>query len=158
MEEKLNQRDFLNRPPHRFGVDLAGRQLAGPKVVQGQGLVGHGICVVLAEEYGRWPRYPHLLAVKMIDLTQENSVIINGRIPISFAAKAGVRETEESHGNRITVEWEDLETGIETGFKVTATVVDDGLCSPTFAGKSTASVDEENISIYSEHCDATNFV
>ena len=67
MEEKLNKQDFLSQPPHHFGVDLAGHQLAGPKVVQGQGLIGHGICVVLAEEYGCWPGHPP--AAKMVDLT-----------------------------------------------------------------------------------------
>lgn len=48
--------------------------------------------------------------------------------------------------------------GIETGFKVTATIVDNSLDSPMFTRKPTFSVDEEGISISLEHQDITDFV
>ena len=99
--------------------------------------------MVLAEEYGRWPGCPNLLAVKMVDLTSENSVIFNGRIPISFAAKAGVQETEEVQGSRITVEWEDLEVGIEKGFKVTTALIDPKSEPVIFTKGPTSSMEED---------------
>jgi len=108
---------------------------------------------VLAEEYGRWPEDPSLLAVKMVDLNRENNKVVNGRIPIKFVGRGEVSETVEAYGNRITVEWPDLEAGMEAGLQITAAFALN-LPPPTFVRHSTSSSEEENVSISSEHNDS----
>lgn len=118
VDRQFRLRDPLNRPPPPFIYDFAHRQLAGPRLVQGLGLIGHGICVLLAEEYGRWPDTPHLLGVKLIDLTSKPPTFVHGRIPVKFVTAKGVRETAEAADGQIMVDWTDLE-GIEDGPQVT---------------------------------------
>ena len=117
VERSLTQPNLLNHPPPPFSIDLQSHQLAGPCLVQGQGLVGHGICVALVEEYGRFPGSPDLIAGKMVDLYEQKVVL--GRFPLTFVAIPGVRETTNTDGRRVSAIHQDLEAGMQRGFQIT---------------------------------------
>ena len=113
--------------------DITHRRLVGPHLVQGLGLVGHGICVALVEEFGRYPGKPFVLTGKVFSWNDQQ--FHNIKFPASFAAVPGVVETTEIGDMRITVEWQLLEDGMCRGLRASAISLDDyvdfkGLATP----------------------------
>ena len=113
---------FYHPTPGIF--DLRPYRLVGPRLVQGYGVIGHGIRLALIEEYGRWPNEKGIIAGRVFNWTSGN--IETGKIPIKFVSAPGVEETVEEFGARIVLEWQDLEAGLLRGMRATA-IVDDGV-------------------------------
>lgn len=122
-------------------IDLTKCRLVGPHLVQGLGLVGHGVCIALVEEYGRWPGQPFAVAGKVFSWDIQH--FSNIKFPAHFAAVPGVKETVDQEGVRITMEWQSMEDGISYGPRISATPLEDftelkGILEPLFLGSSDA--------------------
>jgi hypothetical protein len=107
----------LHQPP-TSEFDLRSYQLDGPRWTQGRGLVGHHAHLVLIEEYGRWLDERGVIAGRIYH--QESGRLIIGRIPIGFVSAPGVEETINYNDIEITVEWQDIESGMMRGVRATA--------------------------------------
>ena len=96
-------------------IDFSGFQLVGPRLVQGQGIIGRGICFVLIEELGRWPGHPGIIAGRLFSWEKREVVI--GKIPASFVAVSGVEEVIAMENGFFRFVWPDLETGMVHGLQ-----------------------------------------
>ena len=103
-------------------VDLSSYRLVGPRLTQGQGLIGHNVHLALIEEYGRWPKENRSIAGKAFSWTGSNLVQV--KFPTHFVTSPGVQETVDIGEVRITVEWQDLEAGISRGLRVSGITID----------------------------------
>lgn len=118
----LNGPNMFNQPPLPLKIDITSHQLIGQRLTQGRGIIGHGICAVLIEEYGRWPGKRGVIGGKLF--TWDGNELVHGKIPVQFVATPGVRETVENEETVMTVEWQDLESGMAQGLKAIAVTAD----------------------------------
>ena len=96
-------------------VDFSGYQLVGPRLVQGQGIIGCGFHYVLIEELGRWPGQPSMIAGRLFSWEKRDIVI--GKIPTSFVAVPGVEEVIAMEDGYFRFTWPDLESGMVHGLQ-----------------------------------------
>jgi hypothetical protein len=116
--------------PNRFhqatppsDIDITSHTIAGSRLVQGQGLIGHKIYVALIEEYGRWPGEEGVLAARVF--SWEDDVIHHARISVGLMNNKGVKEVLELEDGICAVhEWQDLEAGFSQGPRITAYILD----------------------------------
>ena len=102
--------------------DLKSYRLVGPRLTQGYGIIGHGFCIALLEELGRWPEPGSFIAGKVFSWDDEAVSI--AKIPTHFFTLPGVFETLEDEDKEVTVEWQELEEGLKRGPKVTVVPLD----------------------------------
>ena len=99
-------------------LNLTSYQLIGQRWTQGYGIVSRDFCAVLVDELGRYPGKSGSIAGKVFLWREGRMVFTN--IPIRFVTVPGVEETLEEADVRITLEWQDLESGMSNGPKVKA--------------------------------------
>lgn len=116
----MGQSDLFTQPPVAEEFDFSTCHLVGPQWTQGLGVVGHGICVALLEEFGRWPNDHGAIACRIFSW-KDNQVAI-AKIPISFVMVPGVEEMLEQDEVRIRIEWQELGAGMTQGPIVSAVV------------------------------------
>ena len=130
IQQRFGHHGPLYQPTFRTTMtfDFTSYQLVGLPLVQGRGLIGHHINVVLFEELGRCPHEREAILGKMFNWKDRKTVL--GKIPISFVAVAGVQETAEIGEYIVQWTWMDLEAGMSRGipFEVSRKTP-----SPTFA-------------------------
>ena len=114
-EECEDQSDIIHRR-RLIRLDLSLRRLVGPRLTQGQGLVGHGICVALVEEIGRWPGARKVLAGRFFSWNEDTLIL--GQFPVHFATVAGLEEIIRTPTGYLRHVWQDLESGLVQGLKI----------------------------------------
>ena len=90
-------------------LDLTSHKLIGPPLVQGLGIIGHHVNVILFEELGRCPSQPNAIVGKMFRWTDGRTIL--GKIPVKFVDIVGVRETVEAERHTVQWTWTELEDG-----------------------------------------------
>ena len=102
-------------PPLRIPLDLTPYHLVGPRLTQGLGLIGHGFCVALIEEFGRIPGEDGVIVGHFYSWNEE--MMVHGRIPIPFIAPAGVEEIARVKGGMVSFVWPEFGSGIVEGIQ-----------------------------------------
>ena len=110
LEEHISNHPFPVHPTEE--IDFSGYQLISPHLVQGEGIVGHGICFMLIEELGRWPGQPSIIARRLFSWEKRGVMI--GKIPASFVAVSGV-EVIMMENSFFRFVWSNLEIGMVHG-------------------------------------------
>lgn len=130
IQERFNRHGPLYQPTFRTitTFDFTPYQLIGPPLVQGRGLIGHHINVVLFEELGRCPDHRGVILGKVFRWKDRRTGL--GRIPVGFVAVAGVQETAELEEFIVQWTWMGLEEGMSYGIPFD---VSKRMASPTFA-------------------------
>ena len=122
-------KSLLNWPPSRsvpyIGIDLTTYHLVGRHLAQGYGIIGHDFCAALVQEYGRWPGEPSTIGGAMF--LWDSNRLVNAKLPISHVAAPGIQETIETIDTTVTMEWQELGTGMLYGPKTVATFVDSAI-------------------------------
>ena len=117
-------------------VDLTTFHLAGPRLHQGHGIIGHGVRLAIIREIGRYPDDEEKLLVEAYSWEKEE--VVFAKVPIRFVAIPGVEETVDLGNAKVHFVWMDLEKGMVEGshvqVEVTGTSV--GPVFVTFANNS----------------------
>lgn len=104
---------FLHTFDNLIRLDLTNYPLDGPRLTQGQGLIGHGICVTLVEEYGRIPGEKGVLVGQFFCWNRKR--LLPGKIPIKHLDIIGVSEDIEIRDGIFRIVWEEMQVAAERG-------------------------------------------
>ena len=118
VDNQLTRVQQRNPPMAREQLDLTHHQLDGPRLTQGQGLIGRGFTIALIQEYRRHPDIPGTIVGHMYSWTKDRTIL--GNIPISFVTQAGVSEMVEYGEFEVTFTWAELAKGMEHGLDLMA--------------------------------------
>ena len=118
--------------PLADAVDLTTFRLAGPRLRQGQGIIGHGVRLAMIREIGRYPDDEENLLVETY--SWEMGRVVFAKVPIRFVATPGVNETVDLGNAKVRFIWMDLEKGMVEGphMRVEVTGVSEDI-GPVFA-------------------------
>jgi hypothetical protein len=118
VNELLHSANSLFQRPPTFILDLTSYKVIGRRLAPGLGLVSRDFCIVLIQEYGRWPGEPQYIAGRAFSWNGDR--LVNVKIPIQFVGLPGAQEEVEDDDVMVLVEWQSEEEGIRRGPKVTA--------------------------------------